>query len=67
MPWETGQLFGTSMNEKAALPIAAHHHANPVQASLPNSAPPSDYPQHTILGINGFHELIQEAHDHRTH
>ncbi len=67
LPRETGQLFGTPMNEKATLPIAAHHHANPVQPALPNSVPPTDHPQHTILRINAFHEFIHDAHDRRTH
>ena len=44
VPWETGELLGTPMDEKTALPITAHHHANPVQPALPNGLPPIDYP-----------------------
>jgi len=66
VPRQTRQLLGTPMDEKATLPIAAHHHANPVQPALPNSVPPTDSPQHTILRINAFHEFIHGAHDHRT-
>lgn len=67
VPRETGQLLGTPMDEKTTLPIAAHHHADPVQPALPNRVPPIDLPQHTILRINAFHDFIHAAHDHRTH
>jgi hypothetical protein len=55
------------MDEKTALPITAHHHANPVQPALPNGVPPTDYPQHTVLSVNTFHEFIHAAHDRRHH
>jgi hypothetical protein len=67
VPRETGQVLGPPMDEKTALPIAAHHHANPVQPALPIRIPPTDYPQHTILSINTFHEFIHDAHDRRSH
>jgi hypothetical protein len=67
VPWETGQVLGPPMDEKTALPIAAHHHADPVQPALPNGVPPTDYPQHTVLSVNTFHEFIHGAHDRRTH
>ena len=44
VPWETGQLLGTPMDEKATLPITAHHRGNPVQPTLSNGVPPTDYP-----------------------
>lgn len=67
VPWETEQLLGTPMDEKAALPITAHHRGNSVQPALPNCLPPTDYPQHTVLSVNAFHEFIHDAHDRRTH
>ena len=67
VPWETGQLLGTPVDEKAALPITAHHRGNSVQPALPNGLPPTDYPQHTVLSVNAFHEFIHDAHDRRTH
>lgn len=67
MPRETGQLRGTPMDEKATSPIAAHHHADPVQPALPNSVPPTDHPQHTVPRIHTFHEFIHDAHGRRTH
>lgn len=67
VPWETGQMLGTPMDEKAALPITAHHYGNSVQPALPNGLPPTDYPQHTVPSVNAFHEFIHDAHDHRPH
>jgi hypothetical protein len=67
MTWETGQLLGTPMDEKAVLPITAHHRSNSVQPALPNGLPPTDHPQHTVLSVNAFHEFIHDAHDGRTH
>lgn len=67
VPRETGQVLGPPMDEKTALLIAAHHHANPVQPALPNRIPPTDHPQHTILSINTFHEFIHDAHDRTSH
>lgn len=67
VPWETGQVLGPPVDEKTASPIAAHHHANPVQPALPNGVPATDYPQHTVLSVNTFHEFIHAAHDRRHH
>ncbi len=65
--WEAGQLLGTPMDEKAALPITAHHQGDTVQPPLPNGVPPPDHPQHTVLNVDAFHEFIHAAHDRRTH
>jgi hypothetical protein len=67
VPWETGQLLGTPMDEKAALPITADHRGNSVQPALPNGLPPADDPQHTVLSVHAFDEFIHDAHDRRTH
>ena len=67
VPWETGQLLGTPMDEKVALPITAHHYGNSVQPALPNGVPPTDHPQHTVVSVNAFHEFIHDTHDRRTH
>jgi hypothetical protein len=67
VPWETGQLRGTSMDEEAALPITAHHRGHSVQPALPNGLPSTDCPQHTVLSVNAFHEFIHDADDRRTH
>ncbi|MEY9988007.1 hypothetical protein ABIE67_000039 [Streptomyces sp. V4I8] len=67
VPWETGQLLGTPMNQKATLPIAAHHHANPVQPALPDGLPPADDSQHSVLIIDTFHEFIHDAYGPRHH
>lgn len=67
VPWETRQLLGTPMNEKATSPIAAHHHTHPMQPALPHSLPPADHSQHTVLRIDTIHEFIHDAHGPRHH
>lgn len=67
VPWETGQLLGTPMDEKATLPISAHHRGNPVQPALPNGIPSTNCPQHTVLNVDTFHEFIHDANDRRPH
>ncbi len=67
VPWETGQLLGTPMDEKATLPIAAHEHANPVQPALPDCLPPADHSQHSVLSIDTLHEFMHDAHGPRHH
>lgn len=65
--WETGQLLGTPMDEKATLPIAAHHDAHPMQPALPDGLLPADHSQHSVLSIDTFHEFIHDAHGPRHH
>jgi hypothetical protein len=67
VPWETRQLLGTPMDEKAVLPITAHHDGNSVQPALPDGLPPTDHPQHMVLNVNAFHEFIHDPHDRRSH
>jgi hypothetical protein len=67
VPWETGQLLGTPMDEKATLPIAAHHDAHPMQPALPDGLLPADHSQHSVLSIDTFHEFIHDAHSPRHH
>lgn len=67
VPWETGQLLGTPMDEKATFPIAAHHHAHPMQPALPDGLPPADHSQRSVLSIDTFHEFIHDAHGPRHH
>jgi hypothetical protein len=67
VPWETGQVLSPPMDEKTAWPIAAHHHANPVQPALPDGLPPADHSQHPVLSIDTFHEFIHDAHGPRHH
>jgi hypothetical protein len=67
VPWETGQPLGTPMDEKATLPVAAHHHANSVQPALPDGLPPADHSPHPVLSIDTFYEFIHDAHGPRHH
>lgn len=71
VPWETGQLVGTPVDEIAALLITAHHRGDSMQPALPDGFPPTDYAQDMVLGVNAFHEFIDvfihEAQGGRAH
>jgi hypothetical protein len=67
VPWEPGQMLSPPMDEKAPLPVAAHHHANTVQPAFPDGLPPGDHSQHSVLSIDTFHEFIHDAHGPRHH